>query len=423
MTTTSRSWTALFLGISLGSLPAANWSQYRGPNSDGSSPEKIRTNWAAAALQPVWKTPMPNGFSAITFGGGEVFTLVTAEVDGAEQEVCEALDAATGKQLWTAPLGIAKYDGGGGAGAPGNNGGDGPRSTPSYDDGKVYVYSARMVLKCFDAKSGRQIWACDLIKEHAGRNIHWESAASPLVEGELVYVAGGGIGEALLAFDKKDGHVVWKGQDDGMTQSTPTAATILGQRQIIFFTQTGLVAVEPRTGAVLWRYPFPYRTSSAISPVVSGDIVYCANAYGVGSSACRIARKDGQFTAEKLWMNSGDKAGNHWSTPVCRDGFLYGIFDKAKFGSAPLECVELATGHVRWTQPGFGPGGCTLVNGSILVLTDAGDLVLIKATPEAYTEISRTHVLAGKCWNVPTISEGRIYARSTREGVSLDAAP
>src|SRR5580700_2312401 len=147
---------------------AADWPQFRGPNHDGSSPEKILTAWPSTGLPEIWKEPMTDGFSAITIGGGKAFTLETREIEGANQEVCVALDANTGKELWAALLGIAKYDGGGGSGAKGNDGGDGPRSTPTFDGGKVYTYSSRMVLKCMDAASGKQIWACDLTKDHAG---------------------------------------------------------------------------------------------------------------------------------------------------------------------------------------------------------------------------------------------------------------
>jgi outer membrane protein assembly factor BamB len=402
---------------------AADWTQFRGPNHDGTSPETILTAWPASGLRQIWKTPLQDGFSALTIGGGKAFTLVTREVDGADQEVCVALDANTGQERWTQPLGIARYEQGGDKGAAGNDGGDGPRSTPSYDDGKVYTYSSRMVLKCFDASSGAPIWACDVLKQHSGRNIRWESAASPLIDGDLIFVACGGPGQALLAFDKHSGRVVWQGQDDGLTHSTPVAATILGQRQIIFYTQSGLVSVVPATGVVLWRYPYRYAGSAAISPVVSGDIVYCSAAYGVGSSAVRISKTGEGFAATQLWHQPASVIASHWSTPVCAGGYLYGIFGQAKFGQAPLKCVEIATGQVLWSQGGFGPGGCTLVDGHILVLSDAGDLVLVKATPTAYKEVSRSHVLAGKCWNYASISNGRIYARSTREGVSLDASP
>jgi len=414
-----------FLGCGLGTiqLSAGDWPQYRGPNHNGTSPEKILKSWPADGPRELWKVPLTDGFSAISIADGKAFTLVTRSVEGADQEVCVAMNAETGKELWAMPLGIAKYDGGGDSGVPGNGGGDGPRSTPAYDEGKVYTYSSKMVLTCFNAADGKVLWSSDLIKDHGGRNIHWESAASPLVEDGLVFIACGGKGESLLAFDKQDGHVVWQGEDDGMTQSTPIATTILGERQVIFFTQTGLVSVVPKSGKILWRYAFPYKTATAISPVVSGDIVYCSSSYGVGASACKIAKTGDGFSATQLWFKPFKDINNHWSTPVCADGYLYGLFGQAKYGKAPLECVELATGDVKWSKDGFGPGGCTLVDGHILILSDAGDLVLVKVDKDEYKEVTRAHVLAGKCWNPASLSNGRIYARSTKEGVCLDLAP
>ncbi len=427
MTTTAKhlALASLCLATICADASASDWPQYRGPNHDGSSPEKILHTWPAGGLAEVWKTPLADGFSSFAVADGKAFTLVTREVEGAKQEVCLALDAKTGKEIWAMPLGIAKYDGGGDSGAADNKGGDGPRSTPAYDHGKVYTYSSRMILKCFDAATGKELWASDIIKDHGGHNIHWESAASPLIEGSLVFIAGGGSGEALLAFDKDDGHVVWKGQDDTMTQSSPVAATVLGERQIIFFTQSGLVSVVPKTGDVLWRYPFKYKTSTAISPVVSGDIVYCSAAYGVGAGACKIAKADGKFTAAELWTELGpaSQIQSHWATPVSSGGYLYGLYGQAKFARAPLKCVEAATGKVLWSQDGFGPGGVTLVDGHIMVLSDAGDLVLVKAIPAAYTEEARSHILAGKCWNIAAVSDGKVYARSTKEGVCVKVSP
>jgi outer membrane protein assembly factor BamB len=211
-------------------------------------------------------------------------------------------------------------------------------------------------------------------------------------------------GEALLAFDKNDGHVVWKGQDDMMTQSTPVAATILGVRQVIFFTQKGLVSVVPATGAVLWRFPFRYKTSTAISPVVCGDIVYCSAAYGVGTSACKISKTGMGLRRRRFGHQPANVLANHWSTPVYSQGYIYGISGQAKFGKAPLVCVEAATGKVMWSQAGFGPGGCTLVDGCVLVLSDAGDLVLVKATADGIPGSgAQPRAGAGKCWNAASV--------------------
>jgi outer membrane protein assembly factor BamB len=404
---------------SMSEVRGADWTEYRGPNHDGSSVEKLK--WPAGGPGELWKVPLTDGFSSFAVGGGKAYTLVQREVDGANMEVCVALDAASGKELWAAPLGVAKYDGGGNAGASDNKGGDGPRSTPAIDGKNVYTMSSRLVLDCFDVSNGKKVWAHDLTKEYAGHNIQWQNAASPLIDEGMVFVAGGGAGESLLAFDKADGHLVWKGQDEKMTHSTPTAAMIYGVRQVIFFTQSGLVSMAEKDGKLLWKYPFRYSTSTAMTPIVWKDVVYCSAGYGVGAGACKVSKAGDQFKATQLWFEPANVLNNHWSTPVCKDGFLYGIFGFKEFGKAPLKCVEIATGKVHWSKEGFGPGGCTLVDGNVLVLSDAGDLVLVKASPEAYAEVGRKHVVAGKCWSSPCVSNGRIYARSTKEGACLDA--
>jgi outer membrane protein assembly factor BamB len=404
-------------------VSGGDWPQFRGPAHDSITPEKILTAWPKDGPRQLWKVPLTGGFSSITISGGKAFTLVKRTLEGADREVCVALDAANGKELWAVPIGVAKYDNGGNNGASDNNGGDGPRSTPTIDDGRVYVLSSRLVLYCLYAGTGKEVWTKDLIGEHAGRNISWQSAASPLIDGELIFLAGGGPGQSLLAFNKKDGKVVWKGEDELMTHSTPIAAEILGVRQVIFFTQRGLVSVAPQTGAVLWRQPFRYVTSTAMTPVVAGDIVYCSAGYGVGSGAYKISRSGDIFGVKELWFQPANVFNNHWSTPVFKEGYLYGLFGFKDFGRCPMKCVELATGKVMWSQEGFGPGGTILVDGRVLVLGDAGQLVLVEANAARYAEVARAQVISGKCWSTPTVSNGRIYARSTKEGVCLDVAP
>src|SRR5204863_3478785 len=149
-----------------------------------------------------------NGFSSFTVAEGKAFTVVNRDLEGAPREVCVALDAQTGKEIWSAPVGVAVYDGGGDSGAANNKGGDGPRSTPSVLEGKVYVSNQLLVLRCLDAQTGKVLWTKDLMKEHAGRNIPWKNAASPVIDGNLLFIAGGGPGEPLLALNKDTGAVV-----------------------------------------------------------------------------------------------------------------------------------------------------------------------------------------------------------------------
>lgn len=401
---------------------AADWPQYRGPAQTGISSESVDVTWTSAGPKVVWKIPTKNGFSSFAIANGKAFTEVNRDIDGQPREVCVALDAATGKELWAADVGAGKYDGGGDAGTADNRGGDGPRCTPTVNDGMVYVYTQHMVLHCIDAKTGKSVWSHDVMKENAGRNIGWKSAASAVIDGELVFVCGGGPGQSMLALDKKTGKVVWKAQDEMTTHATPTIATIHGVKQVIFFCQSGLVSVDPKDGKLLWKFPFSYNVSTAMSPIVSGDIVYCSAGYDVGGGACRIVRKGDGFEAKELWKKPGNKeVANHWSTPVCKDGYLYGMFSFKRYGVGPLKCVELATGKVMWEKPGFGAGNVILVGDKIVALADNGELVLVRASPAAYEELARAKVVDGKCWSTPALADGKLYVRSTKEGVCLEA--
>jgi len=408
--------------LSLILMPAnADWPNYRGPNHDGISAEKLTaTAFPPSGPRQVWKKPSPGGFSSFSVAGERAFTFVRRDVDGAPSEVLVALDSRTGKELWAHPMAAAMYGHeGGNAGTPDNSGGDGPRSTPAVDGAHVYALDANLRLVCLDASSGKPVWQKDIIAEHAGRNISWKNAASPVIDGDLIFVAGGGAGQSLLAIHKGTGKTVWKGQNDLMTHATPVVANLHGQRQVIFLTQSGLVALATQTGNLLWRQKFEYKTSTAASPIVAGDIVYCSAGYGVGAGAYRISKNGTSFSSAEIWRKPG-KLENHWSTPIYRNGHLYGIFGFKEYGKAPLKCIELATGAEKWSAPGFGPGNVTLVGDHLVVLGDAGQLAIVEATPAAYREKAKADVLGGKCWTTPTYTGGKVFARSTTEAVCIE---
>jgi len=141
----------------------------------------------------------------------------------------------------------------------------------------------------------------------------------------------------------------------------------------------------------------------------------------VGAGAVRISNAAGAWKATEIYRARTNKPlGNHWSTPVAKDGYLYGMFQFKEYGSGPVKCVEIATGQVKWEQPGFGPGQVVLAGDRVLALSDAGDLVAFEAKPTGYHEVARAKVLDGKCWTTPIISNGLVFARSTKEAVCLD---
>jgi len=410
--------TALF--INAVSLQAADWTQYRGPNFNGSSSEKLHISaWPSARIKVVWKIPTRLGFSSFAVAKERAFTIVMQEIEDVNREVCLALDINTGKELWSQALNIAKYDGGGNSGTKENNGGDGPRTTPSCDGDRVYILDGRLTLHCLDAKNGSDLWTVNLAKKHKAKLIRWQNATAPIIDGDLIFVCGGGEKQSLLAINKHSGETVWSGESDKMTHASPIVADIKGERQVVFFTQKGLVSCNTRSGEVLWRAAHPFKVSSAASPIVEGDIIYCSAGYGVGAAAFRISKKGGKYFSKQLWRKP-NKLMNHWSTPVCIDGHLYGMFQFKEYGNGPLKCIELETGEIKWAKSGFGPGGVILVDGKLIATSDSGEVVVSKATPKAYNEIGRFKAIDGKCWTHAAYSNGQIYVRSTKEGARFD---
>lgn len=405
---------------------AADWTQYLGPTRNGVSTETIATKFPSSGAHKLWQHPTPGGFSSFAIGEGVAATMTLREIGGAQQEICLALDPKTGKELWAASFGVANYveksNGQANSGAANNRGGDGPRSTPAITNGHVFATSANLAIACYDAKSGKQIWKHDLVKEFAGQNIHWNNAASPVIDDGLVFMAGGGEGQSLLAFDQTTGKVAWKVGTETITHATPTVGTIAGTRQVIFFLKSGLVSVDEKTGKILWKQPFRFNVSTAASPLVIGDLVYCSAGYQVGSAAYRITKDGDKFTSTELWKQPASVINNHWSTPTVKDGHLYGLFGFKEFETCPLKCVDLATGNVKWSKEGFGPGGTILAGDTLIVLGDAGQISFVKADPQAFKEVAKFQAVTGKCWNAPALSDGRLYVRSTKEAACFDVS-
>ncbi len=403
------------------SSATADWNQYRGPSFDGHSSEVI--NLSKIQGKSLWKVPTTNGFSSFAASGGLVATLVSRQdEDGLQRETCLVLDANSGKQRWAVHLDRADYKhGGGNAGAKGNNGGDGPRTTPTINGDRVYVYDADMNLYCLDAKTGVTIWKKRISKDFAGREIKWKNAVSPIIDKGLVIIPGGGAGQSFLAFHKGTGDLAWKSGDDTMTHATPTIGVIHGIRQAVFFMKSGLVGVAVKDGKILWKQSFRFAVSTAASPIIAGNMVYCSAGYGVGGGLYRISRAGDGFSSKKVWFRK--EVVNHWSTPVLYKGHLYGMFSFKKYGNGPVKCIELATGEEKWSAPGFGPGNVSLTgNGRLLALTDNGQIVVIDATSSGYKELAKVKSITGKCWSTPILSGGRIFARSTKEGVCIDVS-
>ena len=226
---------------------ATDWPQYRGPNSDGTSPDPISTNWPANGPTVVWTNrSLTNGFSSFAVSQGRAFALISKnDGSGNLREFCVAVDAATGTNIWVMPIDNAPWNPGsasdGGAGTAPYNTGDGPRTTPSVKDGRVIALSGLMHLVCLNFTNGSVLWSNDLVSRSTAPH-HWlENAASPCLDNDLVFVNlnSSSNNKNLVAFRITDGGLAWSSQNENVTHATPVVATIQGVRQVIFATRTG----------------------------------------------------------------------------------------------------------------------------------------------------------------------------------------
>ena len=418
------------LGVLLFSVlraEAADWTQYRGPTHDGVSTDRINKQWTGSVTNPVWLVPVSNSLCSFTVSGGRAFTQTRRTIADADKEVCVALSITNGAELWAVPVDDANYPEGG----VGYD--DGPRSTPTVDQGSVYVLSSYLNLFKLNATNGAVIWSTNLLAGYGGTSIRYQNAASPVLENGLIYLNGNCPTNTLLALRASDGTLAWRAQTGGLTHSTPVTATIEGVRQLIFATTNGLISVDPQTGARFWQfsYPFPwyYFGPLAVSPVVYSNLVFIcgAHAYGYGSVVRRVTVSNNVWSTTQLWYTNNPTS--HWMTPVVYQGYLYGEFgiQQADATSATqLKCIDMLTGTVKWSTNNFGHGGTVLVDNHLVVITETGDLVLAKPDPNAYTELGRFLAIpnyeqdSNKCWNSVAVADGRVYVRSTSFGAAFD---
>lgn len=388
---------SLLVALLAASAVGADWPNYRGPGHDGVA-EAVALN--QLALTPGWKVGVGDSFGQIAVAGGKIF--LTAE-RGAD-EFCLALDGSTGKEAWNTRMDKTIKDGNG----------NGPRSTPTIEGSRVFVLSTYLKLMCLEAATGKEVWKRDLMAEQGGTALRWGSASSPVVVEDLVLVTGGGAGKGISAFNKETGAPVWAKTDEKYTYATPTLATIKGKLQAICFMESGLVSIDPKTGDVLWTFAHPKAVATAASPVVGGkegDIVYCSAGYNIGAAACRITKEGEKWNAQPLWRTERQSQ-QTWSTPVHRDGFIYGLYGHND-NNGPLACLDIETGQIKWSQRGFGSQGGLVLVGDKLLIQTKGDLVLAPASPEGFKELGRVSVLKAKNWTAPTLANGQVFLRNS----------
>jgi outer membrane protein assembly factor BamB len=416
----------LLLVLMSSSVAAAeDWPQWLGPRRDGSTSEKVMP-WKGE-LKVLWRQSVGEGHSSPVVAGDVVY--LHAQVKDSTQEVVSAFASKDGSPVWSKTYDRGNFK---------SLFGGGPRGTPAVRGGKLYSYGITGFLTCFDAGSGEQLWQVDALAEAKqtdpkASNLFFGASCSPLVEDNLVLVNVGGKGTSLVAYRKNDGKVAWRTLDDKASYSSPTAVGRGDTRQVIFLTAKGLVAVAPKDGKVLWQHPLVDKLfESSTTPVLVGDVLF-GSSITFGGLALKLEVSSAGSKVSQLWMKP--ELNCYFSTPVAvGKEHLYVVTGmKPSLASllpgakkvpprADLHCVEVATGKILWTRPKVGEYHASLVrtgDNKLLLVEEAGDLVLLDPNPKEYRELARTKI-CGNTWAHPAVANGRLFIRDEKALVCVE---
>jgi outer membrane protein assembly factor BamB len=381
-----------------------HWTDFRGARRDGHySAAPIRTDWTA--LRPLWRQPVGGGHASFVVANGRAFTIEQRGPD----EVAAAYDVLTGRELWTNAwkASFTEY-----------YGDAGPRATPTFHDGTLFALGATGELRAIDASSGTLRWRANIFEDADAENLDWGMSASPLVVGNTVItVPGGGNGRSIVAYDRASGRIVWSALDDDGAYSSPMHVTLAGVDQIVVFLAERVVGISPDGGALLWE--FPWATNDGINvaqPVIIGDNrVFVSSGYGVGGAVLEITRDGDRLTAREVWRTHRMK--NMFTTSVHHDGFIYGLDEGI------LACLDAASGGLKWKAGRYGQGQVILASGHLVITTEDGEVVLVRATPAGHQELARISALEGRTWNHPALADGFLLVRNAAQMAAFDLRP
>ncbi len=379
-------------------LHAADWPNWRGPDHNGISQETAwQVDWPDDDPKIVWKAEVGIGFSSFAVADGRVFTTGNEN----DKDTVWCFQADTGEEIWKfsyeEPLDPKYYEGG-------------TSATPTVDGDTVYQLSRRGKLFAFEAATGAVRWEKNVQEETQSALPEWGFAGSPLVVGDLLVLNVGGSG---LVLNKTTGEQIWFSDTDKAGYSTPVTFQVDdGPTIAIFSSGRDFVARELESGEEVGRHKWLTKYGvNASDPIIELPHVFISSDYGKG---CALLDVSGE---EPVEVYKNKELQTQMNPAVLIDGYLYGCSGNEGDKNLPLKCLEMATGETQWAFPGIGAGSVIGANDHLIVLSARGELIFAPVSAEEFEPVFQMQILGGKCWTVPVLSHGRLYARNAEGDV------
>jgi outer membrane protein assembly factor BamB len=380
-----------------GAKTNADWPGYRGPARDGVvRGVRIETDWSRKPPVALWRRPIGPGWSSFAVRGDILYT----QEQRGEDEVVAAYNMSSGRPVWRHSDPVRFWE---------SNGGAGPRATPTLSNGRVYTLGATGIVNALDGHDGAVIWSRNAASDTGAALPGWGFAGSPLVVGNVVVVAASG---NLAAYDVASGNPRWFGPTGGAGYSSPHFATIAGVDQILLLRGSRTISVAPADGTLLWEHVWQ-PSVSIVQPALTADgdvLITSGDAMG-GNGVRRLAVAHGTagWTVEERWTSNGLKP--YFNDFVVHKGHAFG------FDGSILACIDLQDGTRKWKGGRYGHGQLVLLPDQdlLLVLSEEGELALVAATPDQFSEVARFRAIEGKTWNHPVLVGDVLLVRNGEE--------
>ena len=372
------------------------WPGFRGGGRDGViRGARIRTDWSASPPVQLWRRPIGPGWSSFAVRGDLLYT----QEQRADDEIVACYRLATGEPVWRHKDAARFYE---------SNGGPGPRGTPTLSNGRVYTLGATGILNALDAGTGAVVWSRNAVTDTGAKIPGWGITSSPLVVDDSVIVAASG---RLAAYEVATGKPRWFHPTGGGSYSSPQLMTIGGVAQVVLLNGSGATSVAPADGTLLWEHPWEGAAILQPAQAPDGDVLITAGdmAGGMGTRRIAVAHGASGWTASERWTSRDLKP--YFNDFVVHQGHAFG------FDGSILACIDLADGKRKWKGGRYGHGQLVLLpeQDLLLVLSEEGELALVKATPDPFTEVARVPAIEGKTWNHPALIGDVLLVRNGEE--------
>lgn len=427
-----------------------SWPRFLGSQYNGSADRTVKYDFSKPP-KFTWAIDVGDGYGVPSVDNGRVFQMDAGDppIGGArfstgkiERQRC--FDLETGQMIWSESEAIEYRD------LLGYE--DGPRSSPTIVGDRVYTQGVTGLLTCRNVTDGKKIWSIDTNVEYGVVQNFFGVASAPLVTADQVIVMVGGSpaadqdfppmrldrvspnGTAIVAFDRHTGKELWKCGDDLASYSSPMLATIAGEELILLFARSGLLAVDPKTAQVRWKFDHRAAILESVNgmvPVVAGDFIFISECYEVGS----VLLKAGRDSTTVVWQDPPrnrrlQSMRSHWSTPVLVDGFLYGCSGR-NAPDSDFRCINFRTGEVMWNDSRRIRSAVTRLGEYLLVIEERGLFQVLNANPEKLDLVAQWDfgqadgdrpALGYPCWSAPVVVGEKLILRGTDQVVCLQFA-